>query len=245
MIGLRHLLAAVMLCVATLLATVLGDVGRSSADELGTFRWRFAPFCNVITLTVVQDGAALLLSGVDDDCGFTNGSPATGTLFVQGGIVTGQVTIVAQTGSAGAVAVHNWIQISLGNGSGNWYDDFGNSGSFTFNPSAAPGSQRPLAREAWAYVISSGAFHASSGNLQVTHPATGEYCVVVAKRLSHKAAQATLADPGGNKIVSVGTGHGSSCNPLVTETQDAVPVYIRTTAGAAVDGNFTIVIPLR
>lgn len=97
--------------------------------------------------------------------------------------------------------------------------------------------------DAWAYVISNGGLHASSGNLTVTHPATGEYCVVVSKRSSHKAAQVTLADPGGLRIVSVGTGHGSACSPLVNATTDAVPVYVRTAAGAAIDGNFTIVIP--
>lgn len=97
--------------------------------------------------------------------------------------------------------------------------------------------------DAWAYVIAGGGLHASSGNLSVTHPATGEYCVVVTKRGSHKAAQATLSDPGGNKIVSVGTGHGSACNPLSTATHDAIPVYIRTTANAPVDGNFVIYVP--
>ncbi len=95
----------------------------------------------------------------------------------------------------------------------------------------------------WAYVISNGGLHASSGGLTVTHPTTGQYCVVVPTRLSYKAAQATLADPGGTNIVSVGTGHGSACNPLSTATEDAVPVYIKTPSGTAVDGNFTIVIP--
>ena len=100
--------------------------------------------------------------------------------------------------------------------------------------------------DAWAYVVghSGGAyFHATSGNLTVSRVGLGEYCVVVPARGSHKAAQVTLADPGGTKIVSVGTGHGSGCNPLHTSTHYAVPVYIRTTSGAAVDGLFTIVIP--
>ena len=61
-------------------------------------------------------------------------------------------------------------------------------------------------------------------------------------RLSHKAAQVTLAAPAGNLIVSVGTGNGSACNPLFDATHDAVPVYVVTTTGAAVDANFTIVI---
>ena len=97
--------------------------------------------------------------------------------------------------------------------------------------------------DAWAYVISNGGLHASSGNLTVTRPALGQYCVVVSKRGSHKAAQVTLADPAGLNIVSVGTGHGSACNPLSTATHDVVPVYGKTPAGAAVDVNFTIYIP--
>ena len=88
-----------------------------------------------------------------------------------------------------------------------------------------------------------GGLHASSGNLTVTHPATGQYCVVVSLRSSHKAAQVTLAAPGGNQIVSVGTGNGSACNPLFDATHDVVPVYVVDTAATAVDANFTIVIP--
>ena len=97
--------------------------------------------------------------------------------------------------------------------------------------------------DAWAFVISSGGLHASSGNLTVTHPATGQYCVVVSARLSHKAAQVTLAAPAGNQIVSVGTGNGSACNPLFDATHDVVPVYLVTTTAVYVDANFTIVIP--
>ncbi|MDQ3729838.1 MAG: hypothetical protein M3355_09650 [Actinomycetota bacterium] len=97
--------------------------------------------------------------------------------------------------------------------------------------------------DAWAYVISNGGLHASSGNLTVTHPATGEYCVLVTRRGSHKAAQATLSDPGGNTIISVGTGHGSACNPLNTDTHDAIPVFARNPANSPVDANFTIYVP--
>ena len=97
--------------------------------------------------------------------------------------------------------------------------------------------------DVWAYVISNGGVHAGSGNFTVTHPATGEYCVVVSKRSSHKAAQVTLANPDGNLIVSVGTGHGSACNPLSTATHDVVPVYVVTTGDVPVDAHFTIVVP--
>lgn len=97
--------------------------------------------------------------------------------------------------------------------------------------------------DVWGYVISNGGIHAGSGNFTVTKPAVGQYCIVVSKRLSHKVAQATLADPGGTSIVSVGTGHGSACNPLITTTHDAIPVFVKTPANAAIDGNFTIFIP--
>ena len=97
--------------------------------------------------------------------------------------------------------------------------------------------------DAWAFVISNGGLHASSGNLTVTHPATGVYCVVVSKRSSHKAAQVTLATPGGNYIVGVATSTGSLCNGQFDATHDAVPVYVATTAGVAVNANFTIVVP--
>jgi len=161
---------------------------------------------------------------------------------VSGGAVDGNITIVGADG----IATNTRIQMSLPAMGGSWNDNFGNSEDFIFNPATAPGLRRPVAKEAWAYVIgSSGSFHASSGNLTATHPATGVYCIVVAKRYSHKAAQATLADPGGTNIVSVGTGHGSLCNPLSTDTEDAVPVYVRTPAGVADNGTFTIVIPAR
>ena len=39
------------------------------AQGLGTFRWQFQPFCNVVTLTVEQKGASFVLTGHDDQCG--------------------------------------------------------------------------------------------------------------------------------------------------------------------------------
>ena len=77
----------------------------------------------------------------------------------------------------------------------------------------------------------------------MTHPATGQYCVVVSKRSSYKAAQVSLADSGTAKIVSAGTTNASPCNPLIDSNHDVVPVYIVTNVGAAADGNFTIVVP--
>ncbi len=101
---------------------------------------------------------------------------------------------------------------------------------------------------AWGFAVSSGAgFHAAGGQggISVIKPATGVCCIVTSsKRGSHKAAQVTLADPGSARFVSVGTGHGSLCNPYIDATHDVVPVYIKAADGTtAVDANFTIVIP--
>lgn len=225
-------------------ALVIGAVCMGASDVqaqvLGTFRWRMEPYCNVVTLTAVQQGPIVQVTGFDDNCGLGGKDPVTGGVFLDGGAAVGNLTIVDGNGGTSTAR----FSISLASLSGSWVDNARHQGNFIFSPAAAPGSPRPPAGALWGYVVSSGTgFHASSGGLEVTHPATGEYCIVLDRRRSWKGAQATLADPGGDKVVSVGTGHGSACNPLSDEDHAAVPVYVRTVGGALVDGNFTIVIP--
>lgn len=225
-----------------LVLVCLAAAASASAQSLGTFRWNLAPSCNVVTLVVTQTGYGFTATGFDDACGGGPPFPAH-ALFVLGDApsVYGTMTQVLPDGSP----LFTSLELSTNGFSGTWSDSAGNSGLLVFSPTSTSGSRRRGRHELWAYVISSGGLHATSGGITVTHPNVGDYCVVIDKRYSHKAAQVTLADPGGARIVSVGTGHGSSCNPLVTDTTDAVPVYVRTTAGAPVDGNFTIVIPER
>lgn len=40
----------------------------ATAQPLGTFRWQLQPYCNVLTLNVVQ-GGVYTLDGTDDRCG--------------------------------------------------------------------------------------------------------------------------------------------------------------------------------
>ena len=40
----------------------------AEAQSLGTFRWGFAPYCNVVTVLVEQKGAIFELTGTDDGC---------------------------------------------------------------------------------------------------------------------------------------------------------------------------------
>ena len=109
----------------------------------------------------------------------------------------------------------------------------------------APGI--PGTARAYATVDPDGSVVSKGGqfDLSVTKPGTGAYCVVVPAELQaiNGTAVATLEHPGGTEIVSIGSRHGSSCNPLNTETEQVFPVYVRTPAGAAVDQGFLIVIP--
>lgn len=220
-------------------ALVVGHVQSVDAQVLGTFRWNLAPFCNVVTVTVTQHGGAFTVIGTDDQCGLQPATPVDGTwALVSAGSVTG--TLFGTGNNTSADLLFTKVTFSTGTLNGTWVDSVGNSGTFTFNPSTAPGSARPTRGELWAYVFSHGAFFATSGGLGVTHPLTGQYCVTLPRRRAYVAAQVTSA---AGQIVSVGTGQGSECNPLSTPTQAVVPVYVQNLAGAYVDGPFTIVIP--
>ena len=229
----------VLVFAGVLLGGAAADAG---AQVLGTFRWRMAPYCNVLTLTAVQYGPAIQVSGFDDKCGLQPRDPVTGSVFLDGAAGVGHLGLIDTDGLTSTIR----FTVNLSSLSGTWVDNSDRGGDFTFNPSAAPGDMRPIARDLWAYVVASGiGFHATSGGLSLTHPATGEYCIVLDKRYSHKAAQVTLASPGGTEIVSVGTGHGSACNPLIDEEHNVVPVYVSTPNNAPADANFTIFIPAR
>lgn len=261
----------------------------ANAQVIGTFKWQTLPYCNVVTMTVTQQGSMYQLNGSDDVCA-GGSAPATGTALVTAGGLGLGFTIVLPSGRA----AHITSTVNVTTGNGTWNDADGNSGTFLFasgpagpgpSPRPAPaaaavilpsqlsptifagtGAAGTISRsdhthdsryytktemdtllaaardDAWGYVVGAG-FHASSGNVTVTHPAVGQYCLVVSKRSSHKATQVTSSYPGGVNILSVGTGHGSACNPLSTATHDVVPVYIKTPAGAYVDDWFVFYIP--
>lgn len=118
-------------------------------------------------------------------------------------------------------------------------------------PQGLPGPTGPTGpagtARAYATVDGDGTISRKGGtlDLSVERTGTGNYCVVVPAEVMavNGTAVATLEQPGGTDIVSIGSRHGSSCNPLNTETTSVFPVYVRTTAGAAVDRAFLIVIP--
>ena len=113
--------------------------GPASAQPLGTFTWQLQPFCNVLTLSVVQQGPVYLLDGYDDLCGDPVHAPASGiaTPSPSGSINVG-LTIVL----GGGAPVHVRAAIDLPGISGSWNDSAGHFGQFAF-AAATGGSARP------------------------------------------------------------------------------------------------------
>ena len=125
-------------------ATVLvyasaGGVSPAQAQGLGTLGWQLQPYCNVVTMTVTQNGNVYTLDGYDDQCGAATRAALVGlaTPNPNGTIGLG-VTITTPTGAA----VHVDATITLPAASGTWRDSVGHSGTFAFGASTG-GNPRP------------------------------------------------------------------------------------------------------
>jgi Chaperone of endosialidase len=125
------------------LASGLWSVAPASAQPIGTYRWQLQPYCNVITVAVVQQGGQYQLHGTDDQCGATVQASVVGLAFQNndGSIGFGLSIVTAP----GATPVHVDATIAIATLSGTWRDSSGNSGTFIFTPGAGvPGSPRPV-----------------------------------------------------------------------------------------------------
>jgi hypothetical protein len=233
---------------AIIFSTVLLGVGQSRGDVVGTFRWRLEPFCNVVHLTVIQEGApadggAGLLTGFDDDCGFSGGVPVSGTIFRNpSGFFVGSFTIIGP----GGVAINNLIQLNPATGSGTWSDNFGNSGAFTINPSTAPGSPHSSAIEtvtvfAFGQIREDASIRSSSSKLvSVDHPTTGIYCLNFSQGSGNlEGAVVGLAGAGTSSLFArVSNGQGGDC-----PTRGQLNVRIVNESGVLTDGRFSFIVP--
>ncbi len=114
------------------------------AQVIGTFHWQFAPYCNVITLTVEQKGPSFVLSGFDDLCGASQRAPASGTAQPNpDGTIGLGITVLRPDG----LAVHHTAALSLATLGGIWFDNYGNTGALSFVLNIAgpfPGNRRPV-----------------------------------------------------------------------------------------------------
>jgi hypothetical protein len=126
---------------AVALAATTFVTASAGAQSLGTLRWQLQPFCNVVTLSVTQQGSLYTLDGYDDQCGAAQRAPLVGlaTPNPDGSIGFG-MSVVTVPGGRG---VQIDARIALATLSGSWSDSAGNAGTFAFGASTG-GSARPL-----------------------------------------------------------------------------------------------------
>lgn len=109
-----------------------------AAQPLGTYAWQLQPFCNRISVNVVQAGAVYTLDGWDDQCGASVRAPVTGSAVLNpNGTIGLGLTIVT---TPGGVPVHVDAAVTLPSASGNWRDSNGNTGNFVLG---GPGGGGP------------------------------------------------------------------------------------------------------
>lgn len=128
--------------LAPVIAVALSP-GVVHAQPIGTFRWQLQPFCNVVTLSVVQQGGVYTLDGFDDQCGAQRRAPTVGLAVLNpDGTVGIGLTIVT---TPGGTSVHVDAVINVSTLGGTWDDSLGHNGNFVFTPGAGTsGSARPL-----------------------------------------------------------------------------------------------------
>ena len=162
------------------LAALLVTIGRAEAQSLGTFRWQLQPFCNVVNVTVTQQGALYQLDGYDDQCGGPQRAPLVGmgTPNPDGSIGFG-LNVVTVPGGRG---VRIDARFAIATLSGSWTDSAGNSGTFAFgaatggSPRAAPSTGARTTIPATFALLQDGGFAArgtfGTGNIPASNIGT-------------------------------------------------------------------------
>jgi hypothetical protein len=131
-------------CRAAVFAAVLFTASTAHAQAIGTFRWQQQPYCNVITLNVVQQGTVYQVDGYDDQCGAGTRAAAAGIAFLNpNGSIGFGLTIVT---SPGGTPVHLDATIDLASLNGTWRDSGGATGPFTFVVGGTSGGPPRAAR---------------------------------------------------------------------------------------------------
>lgn len=120
------------------LALVLVAASWVDAQVIGEFKWQMQPYCNVLTLAVVQQGSQFQLTGVDSLCG-AGSAPVTGTAVLSGGTVAMGLTISLPSGRA----EHVTAVVSPTALSGTWVDPDGLTGPYAFVTAGTGGAPRP------------------------------------------------------------------------------------------------------
>ena len=144
---------------------------QAQGTVLGTFRWQLLPYCNVLTVNLVQVGAQYHIDGTDDLCGAARKASVVGLAFPNpnGSIGFGLTTVTVP----GGTPLHIDATIGLPSANGTWSDSGGNTGSFIFTPGASTGgSLRPVPAGGIALGTITGA-HIAAGAITATQLAAG------------------------------------------------------------------------
>lgn len=130
-----RIVALAVIALTALMATP------AAAQTIGTFRWQLLPYCNVVSITVIQAGSLFQLIGTDDVCG-QGQMPLHGSAVAAGSDVRMGFSIAIPGGRTSQVT----STVSLGTLAGDWDDESANGGSFAFLAGApTPGlTLRPI-----------------------------------------------------------------------------------------------------
>jgi hypothetical protein len=139
--------------ITFVVAAQLMAVAPVFAQPLGTFTWQLQPYCNRLTLTVVQSGGVFTLDGYDDQCGTTPATASGVAVLAADGSVRIGLTVIT---SEAAHPFHIDVTLGAGSLSGKWTDNRFDEGAFAFN--AASGGS-PRLTSLWSPSYGSG-FHA-------------------------------------------------------------------------------------
>jgi hypothetical protein len=180
--------------IVILLAVLgLAQASPASAQTLGTFRWQLQPYCNVVSLTITQQGGQYTADGTDDQCGAPQKASVRGMAFQNpDGTIGFGLGIVTARGGA---PVHVDAAILMATLNGSWSDSAGNNGTFIFTPGAgAGGDRRP--------VPSGGLAPASVTMIQMAPNSVGTSQVLDGSLRAADFSDRPLADySGGNQTV--------------------------------------------
>ena len=124
--------------ISLALAALAIGASPGQAQIVATIGWQTQPFCNVVTLTFIQQGGMYQVTGTDDGCGGVF-STVNGTAVPAGDNVAVGFTVNLPSGRA----AHITASIRLRDAAGTWTDADGTTGAFALHARSG-GAPRPL-----------------------------------------------------------------------------------------------------
>lgn len=201
----------------------------AQAQVIGSFTWQTQPHCNVVTLTVIQQGGLFQLAGSDNLCG-TGSAPVTGTaVAAAGGSAALGFTIALSSGRAAHItAIINLLTLS-----GTWADGDGNTGTFLFGGNTG-GSPRPAPASASTILVTQ--FSSS------VYGGTGVAPTIARSDHTHDDRYFTQTQLSGlNAAVRGGNGEGVGGN--ICTLPNGIEIFIRDGFGQPVNARFSFIVP--